>query len=165
MKLDLQELEKENVREIARKALAEIESDNEEGLLRAEDVVDAARHPDHALHPYFTWEDSVAAEKWRLVEARQIIRKIYVTLPDGDNEIQVPKYVSLYSDRKREGGGYRRSNEVANNAEWLAELEETAKKDIEGVLQRYELLKDFCAKARKFLDIKPTKPRKRPQKG
>ena len=56
--------------------------------------------------------------------------------------------------RKRKGGGYRETKDVLINKELLAELEETAKRDVDGVLRRYEMLKDFCARARTALGIK-----------
>lgn len=156
MTIELNELEKVSVAEIARKALADIQSKNEEGLLRAEDVVDTARHPDHELHSYFDWNDTSAAEQWRLTQARQLIRKVLVIGPEEDSR-PIPKYISLRSDRQKPGGGYRQTNQVINNKELLIELEETAKKDIEGVLQRYEMLKGLCEKVRQAAGINSKK--------
>jgi hypothetical protein len=147
--IELKELEKVSAAEAARKALAEIQEQNEEGLLRAEDVVDSARHPDHALHRFFVWDNDVAGEQYRLMQARALIRKVLVVGPNGDEDgAPVPGYVSLKTDRKKKGGGYRKTSEVVNNKQLLAELEETAKRDIEGVLKRYEMLKALVAKVR-----------------
>lgn len=156
--IELQDLDRVSAAEKARKALAEIQEQNEEGLLRAEDVVDTARSPDHPLHKYFTWDDSEAAEQWRLTQARHLIRKVLVIGPNGDEDAApVPKYVSLRPDRKRKGGGYRKTSEVLSNKELLAQLEETAKKDLDAVLQRYEMLKGLVAKVRKAAGIEPKK--------
>jgi hypothetical protein len=46
------------------------------GRLTPRNVVDAARKPDHPLHRRFEWNDGVAAEKYRLVQARQLIRTV-----------------------------------------------------------------------------------------
>jgi hypothetical protein len=159
MTVELKELEKVSATEAARKALAAIQQENKEGLLRAEDVVDTARHPDHPLHRYFDWDDSTAAEQWRLMQARQLIRKVIVVGPVDDGKTQIPKYVSLQSDRKKPGGGYRQTNEVINSKELLSELEETAKRDIDGVLSRYNMLKDLCEKVRKAAGIEPKRKR------
>lgn len=40
--------------------------------------LEAARHPEHPGHGDFTWDDGVAAEKWRLHQARMIIGSIRV---------------------------------------------------------------------------------------
>ena len=48
-------------------------------------VVAIARPPDSALHRYFTWDDQVAAESFRLLEATRVIRAVVklsdVTVP------------------------------------------------------------------------------------
>lgn len=45
------------------------------GELKPEYVLDAARDPDHPLHSRFEWDDSVAAEKYRLEQAHTLIQK------------------------------------------------------------------------------------------
>jgi hypothetical protein len=52
--------------------------------LRPQDVVDAARDPKHILHDQFTWDDAEAAERYRLMQARELLRiKIHVTIAPG----------------------------------------------------------------------------------
>ena len=43
-------------------------------MTSAAPVVDVARDPKHPLHPRFEWDDSIAAEKWRLEQAGQLLR-------------------------------------------------------------------------------------------
>lgn len=158
MSIELKELEKVSAAEAARKALAEIQAQDAEGLLKAEAVVDTARHPDHPLHKFFEWEDSTAAEQWRLMQARQLIRKVLVIGPNGDDEgATIPKYVSLQKDRNKPGGGYRQTKEVINSKELMEQLEETAKKDLDAVLRRYEMLTKLVSKVRAAAGIKPKK--------
>ncbi len=52
---------------------------DERGSLTPALVVDAARDPEHPLHSRFEWDDTTAAEKWRLEQAGQLLR--VVTLP------------------------------------------------------------------------------------
>lgn len=49
---------------------------DEHGSLTAALVVDVARDPDHPLHARFEWDDTVAAEKWRLEQAGQLLRVV-----------------------------------------------------------------------------------------
>ena len=57
------------------KAQQELEQLNRRhGGLSAEIVLDAARGLGSALHDYFEWADDVAAEKFRLEQARNLIR-------------------------------------------------------------------------------------------
>lgn len=43
-------------------------------------LVELAANPDHPLHDRFTWDDTEAAHKWRIVQAGQLLR--VVRLPD-----------------------------------------------------------------------------------
>lgn len=63
--------------------------------LTPEKVLDKARSKKSAMHNCFTWEDSEAAHKWRLEEARQIVRALVVIEPidnEPDSVIQVRAY-------------------------------------------------------------------------
>lgn len=46
------------------------------GALTPANVVDAARNPTHPLHSRFEWDDSIAGEKWRRVQAGELIRTV-----------------------------------------------------------------------------------------
>jgi hypothetical protein len=54
--------------------LADLE--DEAGKVTAEKVVSAARAPDHEWHGRFEWNDSKAAARYRLDQARTLIRSI-----------------------------------------------------------------------------------------
>ena len=54
-------------------ALRSIAAKND-GLLKPEDVVEAARPANSPLHTRFTWDDSAAAHQFRLEQARTLIR-------------------------------------------------------------------------------------------
>ena len=45
----------------------------QQGEVTPEVVLDQARSPKHPLHPYFEWDDTVAALKHRLNQARELI--------------------------------------------------------------------------------------------
>ena len=49
----------------------------------AEQIVDRAKDENTELHKCFTWDDEAAAEKYRIIEARQIVRHLVrEELPD-----------------------------------------------------------------------------------
>lgn len=83
--------------------LKRIHAENESGLLMPEEVVEAARHPDSPLHSRFEWDDSIAAEKFRVDQARQLIIKFHVTFEKSEPQ---RVFYSLTKDRT-DGGGYR----------------------------------------------------------
>jgi hypothetical protein len=61
----------------------------EEGALTPENLVEVSRSEDAVLHNEFTWDDAKAAEEFRKVEARDLIRSIIV-IPDEESIVQEP---------------------------------------------------------------------------
>jgi hypothetical protein len=91
-------------------ALAELERDN--GRLLPDDVVEAARAADHPLHQFFDWNDSQAAEKYRRMQAAQLIRRVRVTVEFHDVPITTPKYLRDPSAETGEPRGYREIGKI-----------------------------------------------------
>jgi hypothetical protein len=70
----------------------------ERRALTAEAIVEAAQPLDAPLHPVFEWDDSVAAEQYRLVQARQLVRSVVLVSQPERNEHgpTVRAFVSLH---------------------------------------------------------------------
>jgi hypothetical protein len=51
---------------------------DEFGALNAELVVGVASNPEHPLHSRFEWDDTIAAHKYRLDQAGQLLRVMFV---------------------------------------------------------------------------------------
>ena len=122
---------------------AELEQIRQEhdGLLKAEDVVDFARNPNTALHSKFTWDDTEAAERFRLMQARQVIR-VFVKIYPREKQ-QVRAYVSLVDDR-RKGGGYRSTEEVLRASSLRDALVFQAHREMKAFVERYEHLEELA---------------------
>lgn len=58
-------------------------------------VVDAARDEGHPLHPRFEWDDTTAAEKYRLTQAGELIRAARVTYISSGKPSQVRAFVPV----------------------------------------------------------------------
>lgn len=54
------------------------------GELTPQDVVDDARHSNSPLHSFFEWDDGAAAEAYRLVQARGLIRAVVAVYVSDD---------------------------------------------------------------------------------
>ena len=67
--------------------------ENRAGKLTPEQVVNAAADKSSALHSCFTWDDSAAAAKWRLDEAREIIRSVRIETVIEERTIRSVAYV------------------------------------------------------------------------
>ena len=105
------------------------------GALTPRAIVDDARDPKSPLHEYFDWDDSSAAEKYRLLQAGNLVRSIQVVVVDDDGKHQptrhylhveieqVPQYVPLL--------------EVARNPTLSAQVLTDARNQLEGWKRRF----------------------------
>jgi tRNA A37 N6-isopentenylltransferase MiaA len=78
--------------------LADIE--DRHGVIDPHTVVDESRPEDAPLHPVFEWRDEVAAEKWRLEQARRVVRSVEIVVDHRSESTQIA-YVNIQSQ-----GGY-----------------------------------------------------------
>jgi hypothetical protein len=56
------------------------------GHVTRERVIEDARNPTSPLHRHFTWDDTKAADKWRLYQARKLINCYDVRILNGDKK-------------------------------------------------------------------------------
>ena len=113
--------------------LERIQAENN-GLLLPEDVVEAARVKESILHDKFTWDDTAAADRYRLWQARQLITAVVTILPNDPKKAEVVQFVSLKSDRN-DTGGYRSLPIVLSESVLRAQLLRDALSDL-GIFQR-----------------------------
>jgi hypothetical protein len=110
------------------------------GILRPADVVDFARDPQTALHAEFEWDDSKAAEQYRLEQARLIIRCAVRVV--GEDSPPIRAYVSLQEDR-RAGDSYRSLSDVLGDPNLRNALLAQALREAESWRLRYERLAEL----------------------
>lgn len=91
-------------REAIRKRLARI-TERDNGVLTPDAVVRDARNEASPLHKCFTWDDTEAAAKWRLHEARELIASVRVEIRTEQREVSTVCYVRDPS-ASRETQGY-----------------------------------------------------------
>jgi hypothetical protein len=73
------------------RAIAALE--NEHGRVTAEALVQAASNPRHPLHHEFLWDDSKAAHKYRLEQARVIIASVRIVITHHHQRTSAVGYV------------------------------------------------------------------------
>jgi len=114
-----------------------------DGVLRAVDVVEYARDPGTALYQRFEWNDTKAAEQYRLWQARELIRVVVHTRPTNDASTRV--YVSLADDRRNDGGGYRTLDEVMRSKTMREALLKQAHADMVRFETTYRQLSELAS--------------------
>lgn len=63
------------------------------GRLTPEEVVDEARDKDAPLHSFFEWDNKRGAEKYRLEQARRMIRGVTLVVTRREVTFSVPRFV------------------------------------------------------------------------
>ena len=115
------------------------------GTLKPSDVVASARAEESPLHPHFTWDDDAAAEQWRLHQARNLINAVVIAYPAGSREpIEHRVFVSLTTDRQKNGEGYRLMVDAMSDEQHRAQLLADAKQDLIGFKSRYRSLTELA---------------------
>jgi len=115
------------------------------GELRPEAVVDAARVETSPLHQSFDWDDTEAAQRWRVHQARQLIRAVVTYDPTGQERGDPCRvFVSLTSDRTKNGRGYRLTTDVLSDAEQRAQLLADAIAEMKTFREKYRRLRELA---------------------
>lgn len=66
---------------------------DKQGRITPEIVVTAAEKPKSPLHHLFEWDDTVAGHKYRIEQAREVIRSVKLTVTYETKTVFVPAYI------------------------------------------------------------------------
>jgi hypothetical protein len=130
---------------IRRVATAEIMRLTEDNVyVTPEMVVQEARPEGSPLHDLFEWDNEICGEKYRLIQARMLIR--IVREIDGEDEDGMPVYVRALTSAKRAGReepGYLTTREVLKSEVSEAILLRALKREVASLNKRFRHLKQF----------------------
>jgi len=131
-----------SIRSVAAAELARIQA--EHGNLTPEMILEEARSEASPLHSLFEWDDQVAGEKYRLGQARVLVRIVREEI--GEEEDGSPIYVRTYVSAWRAGreeSGYLSAREVLTSPVSEAILAKALKREIARINQKYGHLRLF----------------------
>ena len=112
--------------------------------LSPRDVVEAARNEISPLHELFTWDDSIAAERFRLLEAGALIRRIRVTIIQRKVKTKrihlknIRVFQSPQEDRSEGGRSYVHSSVIADLPKLKQSLIRTVLLELEAIKNRHK---------------------------
>lgn len=99
-----------------------------------QNIVDyAAKHPRSELHKCFTWDDTKAANEWRKVEARQVVRLLVFE----DETEEEPTKVRVL---QKTNNAYKPVVQIVRNEDEYKELLKRAKAELASFKERYKTL-------------------------
>lgn len=112
--------------------------------VRPADLLEDARNPHSPLHPAFEWDDSVAAEKWRLSQAQSILVSIEVVEKDADgNDSFDPVRAFVRVQHQDEKPAYMPIIEAMQNDAMRAQVLAMAKNEAMMWARRYRRYQEF----------------------
>ncbi len=106
--------------------------------LKPEFLVEEAQSKHSKLHDLFDWDDGIAAEKWRVQQARNIINHI-VEVIIVDEEPQEVR--SFFSVDNSEGKKYVSLKDIAKNSQYRAQLIDRANAYLGNLMGVLKILK------------------------
>ena len=114
-------------------------------------LVADAKRASHPLHSRFTWDDTVAAQRYRLVEARELVRTVVIQRGDGTDRVRA--WVHLNRETVRDdpdlqhladgGGTYAPAEWVAERPDLKAALLLQMNRDWTAFRRKYEAYQEF----------------------
>ena len=104
-----------------------------------EEILKKARQKKSELHKCFEWDDSVAAERFRLQQARQIIQLLVITPKYEDDE---PVRVFQITSEKNV---YQPTRMILQQPDEYAQLLKRAKGELFALQKRYKILSELEA--------------------
>lgn len=155
--LTIKASDKANAQKIG-EALAKI-AETAGGQLTPSAVVEAARKSSNVLHKHFEWDDTKAAQQWRVEQARSVIQCIHAE----DRAVASGHVRAFVSIATNDGRAYHTIAAIKESVDLQSRVLEQADRDLEAFERRYNALQDVCAvvrEAREILRAKRTKKAK-----
>lgn len=106
--------------------------------LTAKNLLDASRDEDAPLHSEFEWNDTVAAEAYREVQAMNIIRMICIA-PEKEEKEPTRAFFKISVPRTYEG-----THIILKNADKRSALLDVALKELEAFRRKYAMLSELA---------------------
>ncbi len=104
-------------------------------------VVETARQPESPLHPYIEWDDPVAAEQWRLHQARGLLAHIAVVVKEADDSGPRETMRAFHVVRERHNdhteARYHPVDVVVQKPEWAEQVRQVARSELRAFRHKY----------------------------
>lgn len=123
--------------------LARIEA--EHGSLSPSLVVDESRDESAVLHPVFDWNDKTAAEKYRRVQAGNLIRAVVVQVEEAPSAGPVRAFVNINAAGYAREGQYINVHDMLSDEETRKQMVDNAFAELESVRRKYKNVTELDA--------------------
>ena len=126
----------------AQKCYKEIQEIGEE--VKPEQVLKKARNKKSELHKCFDWDDSSAAEKYRMSQARSVLNHLIVIKRDMENdEYQPVQFRVMLKNDRSESSGYKQTIVMVRDEDEYKKMLELAYAELHAFKQKYSCLSEL----------------------
>jgi hypothetical protein len=113
------------------------------GRLTPGDVLDAAKAKSSPLHKAFEWDDSEAAQKYRLEQASYLIRSIEIVVVAAKGKPQSTNVRAFVNVRRDHDRSYTSIGHAMSDTDLREQIVAQAWKELQDWRARYEKLSEF----------------------
>jgi hypothetical protein len=128
------------------------------GVVTPEQVVEDARAEDHVLHREFEWDNDEAAHRYRLSQARQLIRSVKVSVLTDEDRYEVRWYHALRNTGE-DRTGYVPDPVVRDDPDKMKFLLQTMKREWAAAKRRYGHRAEFWQMVREEMPPVEQRPK------
>lgn len=105
----------------------------------AHDILDKAKDAETELHKCFEWDDTIAAGKYRIIQARHIVRNLVIVQEDEEPDRQEIRM--FYKTAEHEG--YKPTVIIVKKQDEYTELLNRAYSELRAFKQKYAILQEL----------------------
>lgn len=113
--------------------------------VKPEQVLNKARDETSELHKCFDWDDTIAAEKYRLHQARLVINHLIVVTHETEDEEKEPVQfrVMLKNDSSKDSG-YKQTLVMVRDEDEYKKMLDQAYRELRSFKQKYSCLSELA---------------------
>lgn len=127
----------------AQKCYEEIQGIGEE--VKPEQVIERAKDKSSELHKCFDWNNTVAADKWRLYQARNVLNHLIVVKREVDEEEKEPvQFRVMMKNDRSESSGYKQTIVMVKDEDEYRKLLEQAYAELHAFKKKYQCLVELA---------------------
>lgn len=123
------------------------------GTLSAPLVVDEARDPNSPLHSRFEWDDTVAGDRYREVQARELIRSVRIVYREAKGKRPEGSTRAFQHIRRDDASTYVPSDEVARDPILTQIVLMDMRREWKTLQARYAHFEEFTRMVREDIDV------------
>ena len=112
----------------------------------AQQIVDKARSEETELHKCFTWDDTAAAEKYRLYEARCMLSALVIVRDDApktETDVPLPEIRVFHKIDRNPNTGYKPLEVIVKHEDEYKALLAQAMREMTSFVQKYKSLSEL----------------------